>query len=223
MDDANWISSSLEDLEDILEVADDFYSLTRAAINKKKSKLLTNTTTEQVPILIRFGSSTIPIQPSFGAVQFLDVMINIHFNYSLVKKELRVYIRHFINITKTKPITDRQFCYITNHVFFSQLLYKMQNTPLSYLVCLSLNQTFRSLYKHKCQFSRTAPNAVFHAKIFYNLNDIWMEQITKIATSLLNQFNTTTPLLFNVSTIRLFHFQQMELAPTLPLNIWTPL
>src|SRR6266498_5484496 len=30
MDDANWISSNLEDLEDILDVTDDFYKLTRA-------------------------------------------------------------------------------------------------------------------------------------------------------------------------------------------------
>src|SRR6266540_3929168 len=52
MDDANWISSILEDLEDILEVADDFYKLTRAAINKEKSKLLTNTTANSVPIPI---------------------------------------------------------------------------------------------------------------------------------------------------------------------------
>jgi len=55
MDDANWISSSLEDLEDILEVANDFYTLTRAAINKDKSKLLTNTITKKEVIPIRFG------------------------------------------------------------------------------------------------------------------------------------------------------------------------
>ena len=36
MDDANWISSTLKDLKDILNVADDFYKLTRAAINKEK-------------------------------------------------------------------------------------------------------------------------------------------------------------------------------------------
>ncbi len=88
MNDANWISSSLEDLEDILEVADDFYKLTRAAINKEKSKLLTNTTSEKDLIPIRFGSSVVSIQPSFDAVRFLGVMINIHLNHSLVKKEL---------------------------------------------------------------------------------------------------------------------------------------
>ncbi len=61
MDDANWISSSLEDLENILEVADDFYTLTRAAINKDKSKLLTNTTSKKDPIPIKFGHNVIPL------------------------------------------------------------------------------------------------------------------------------------------------------------------
>jgi len=44
MDDANWISSSLEQMETIFSVADKFYDITSAAINKDKSKLLTNTT-----------------------------------------------------------------------------------------------------------------------------------------------------------------------------------
>jgi len=68
MDNANWISSSLEDLEAILEVADDFYTLTRAAINKNKSKLLTNTTSKKDLIPIHFGPSVVSLQSSFDAV-----------------------------------------------------------------------------------------------------------------------------------------------------------
>ncbi len=37
MDDANWISSSLKQMETILSVADEFYDITSAAINKEKS------------------------------------------------------------------------------------------------------------------------------------------------------------------------------------------
>jgi len=61
IDDANWISSSLDNLKDILNVADDFYKLTRVAINKDKSKLLTNTTAANDPIPIRFDAQTIPL------------------------------------------------------------------------------------------------------------------------------------------------------------------
>ncbi len=99
-------------------------------------------------------------------------MINIHLNHSLVKKELKTNIRRFINLIKTKPITDRQFCYIANHVLVLQLLYKMRNTPLSKSACVKLNQSIQSLFKHKCHFPKTAPNAVFHLKIFYNFSDI---------------------------------------------------
>ncbi|CAI2200944.1 8888_t:CDS:1, partial [Funneliformis geosporum] len=42
MDDANWISNSKENLEEILSTADEFYGFTRAAINKNKSQLITN-------------------------------------------------------------------------------------------------------------------------------------------------------------------------------------
>ncbi len=61
MDDVNWISSSLEDLEDILEIADNFYKITRATINKDKSKLLTNAAIRKDPVPIRFGQTVVPI------------------------------------------------------------------------------------------------------------------------------------------------------------------
>src|SRR6266542_3887453 len=63
----------------------------------------------------------------------------------------------------------------------------------------------------------------FYSKLFYSLNDIWTEQTAEIATSLLNQFNTSSSLLFQVSVICLFRLQQIELAPTSPLMCWTSL
>ncbi|CAI2193739.1 17318_t:CDS:1, partial [Funneliformis geosporum] len=63
MDDANWITSSKEDLKYILDIADEYYSLTRAAINKNKSRLLTNTLVSPNPIQLKFGLSFIPITP----------------------------------------------------------------------------------------------------------------------------------------------------------------
>ncbi|CAI2198962.1 13969_t:CDS:1, partial [Funneliformis geosporum] len=63
MDDANWIASSKEDLEHILDIADEYYSLTRAAINKNKSRLPTNALYSPDSIQLKFGSSLIPITP----------------------------------------------------------------------------------------------------------------------------------------------------------------
>src|SRR3954447_22903405 len=75
MDDTNWIASSQQDLEDILQVAEEFYDLTRSALNKDKSKLLT-TKSDTATIPLKFSSSTINIEPETGSVRFLGVWIN---------------------------------------------------------------------------------------------------------------------------------------------------
>ena len=92
MDDANWISSSLEQMETILSVADEFYDITSAAINKEKSKLLTNTTNKPDPIEIKFGKTSINITPTTDAVRFLGININIHLRHNLIVKDIRAHI-----------------------------------------------------------------------------------------------------------------------------------
>src|SRR6266540_4336542 len=98
MDDANWISDSQAHLESILQLADEFYDLTKTTINKKKSCLLTNTTHSSNPILIKFSSNTINLTSSFSSVRFLEVFININLRRSLIKTDLKHHIKHFVNL-----------------------------------------------------------------------------------------------------------------------------
>ena len=107
MDNANWISNFQNHLESILQIADEFYDLIRAAINKYKSHLLTNTTCKSHPILIKFSSNTISIPPFFDSVRFLDVLININLKRSLIKKDLKQHIQQFVRLICYKLITDR--------------------------------------------------------------------------------------------------------------------
>jgi len=175
MNDANWISSSLEQMESILSVADEFYDITSAAINKDKSKLLTNTTNQSDPIEINFGKTTLHIKPSTDPVRFLDVNIHIRLQHNLVVKDIRAHIRCFVNTIKCKPIMDRQYCYIVNHVLFSQILYKLHNTPLSQDTCNSLNTAIRKLFKAKTSFPSATPSAIIYSPLFYNLSNLWTE------------------------------------------------
>ncbi len=107
MDDTNWISDSQDYLESILQIADEFYDLTRATINKYKSCLLTNITRKSHLILIKFSSNTISIPPFFDSVRFLDVLININLKRSLIKKDLKQHIQQFVRLICYKLITDR--------------------------------------------------------------------------------------------------------------------
>ncbi len=88
IDDANWISSSLEDMKDILSMVDEFYQITQAAINKDKSILLINLTKSTMPISIYFDNITIDLVLQFGLIKFLGVMINTYLYRSLIKKDL---------------------------------------------------------------------------------------------------------------------------------------
>src|SRR5688572_24630738 len=89
MDDTNWIASSQQDLEDILQVAEEFYDFTRSALNKSKSKLLTTNVIATSSIDLKFGSSHINIQPELGSVRFLGVWINSRCTHLFVKNQLQ--------------------------------------------------------------------------------------------------------------------------------------
>ena len=79
MDDTNWIASSQQNLEDILSVAEEFYSFTRSALNKEKSKLLTTSHQSTIGIDLKFGSSSINITPKRVQLDFWEfglILIN---------------------------------------------------------------------------------------------------------------------------------------------------
>ncbi|CAI2201099.1 7446_t:CDS:1, partial [Funneliformis geosporum] len=71
MNDTNWIANSQINLECILDVADDFYNLTKAALNKDKSKFLVTNFTSSSSINLHFRSSHIDITPETESVHFL--------------------------------------------------------------------------------------------------------------------------------------------------------
>jgi hypothetical protein len=73
IDDTNWITNSQQDLEFILGIAEEFYDLTRSALNKDKSKLLTIKSVNTATIPLKFGSTTINIESETGSVRFLGV------------------------------------------------------------------------------------------------------------------------------------------------------
>src|SRR5215216_6805128 len=219
MDDTNWIANSQTDLECILDVADDFYNLTRAALNKDKSKLLVTNFTLSSPVNLRFGSSHIDITPETESVRFLGVWINSQRSQSFVKNQIRQDINKFVNSIKYKPVTDKQMAYIINMVLCPLLEYRMQITPLSKNECDILFAPIRSLFKAKLHFSSTLPTVLLHLKYFYNLNNLWSLQTQSISTAILNQFNNNT-IYKKISTIRLFQLQSLNMLATSPLDHW---
>ena len=149
MDDTNWISNSQQNLEDILQVADDFYDLIRAALNKSKSKLISTKAFTSLSINLNFGLSQINISPEYSSVRFLGVWINSSKTQTFVKSQARKVINNFATTMRYKPLTDKQIAYIVNIVLCPILEYRLQYTPLSKSECNQFFGSIRSLFKKK--------------------------------------------------------------------------
>ena len=131
MDDANWITTSQENLQHNLAIADEFYIMTKAAINKNKSKLLTNNKNIPDNLTIIFGDTPIQISPNRTSVRFLGIWININNSPSFIIKQCRQIITSFINIVQHKPLTEMQLLYVINMVLYPLIMYRIQCTPFS--------------------------------------------------------------------------------------------
>src|SRR5215216_1296727 len=219
MDDANWISNSKENLEDILSIADEFYGFTRAAINKNKSQLITNSSGCPSPVSLKFGTSILNLPPERSSIHFLGIWININNSSTFVKQQYMDTIRSFTSILKKKPLTDKQICYITNIVLFSLLEYRPQTTPLSKNECNRMSSPIRTLIKNNSHFAISAPNCLFTGNVFYQLRDLWNQQLQSFSTALLYQFNSNS-LYHQISRIRLFQLQSNEGLHVSPLACW---
>jgi len=134
MDDTTWIAPSQKNLEEILDIADDFYKITNTAINKDKSKLLTNKKIQQNKVDLQFGYQTINIEISNTPIHFLGVWISLN-RQTHITQMVAEEIKKFTNIIKRKPITDKQMGYIINMVLIPLITYRLQNTVLSKNSC----------------------------------------------------------------------------------------
>ncbi|EXX73819.1 hypothetical protein RirG_056930 [Rhizophagus irregularis DAOM 197198w] len=84
MDDTQWLSESKDNLEKILEIADDFYNFTDIQINKQKSELLLRIQNPNFKynddIQLHFGNQQIAIKPVHPSqsVRILGVWFNMN-------------------------------------------------------------------------------------------------------------------------------------------------
>ena len=86
MDDTTWFERSKHDIEQILTIADEFYTINNIKVNKLKSVLLTNNKevhkhNPPLPINIHFGLSMVNITPlkKGESTRVLGVLINLDY------------------------------------------------------------------------------------------------------------------------------------------------
>ena len=91
-------------MEQILEIADDFYELNNIQVNKSKSELIVHIPNENVPdeILLNFGDEHINIKPAQKneSIRSLGVWFNFNNNRSFILKQALDEVTSMCNTLK---------------------------------------------------------------------------------------------------------------------------
>ena len=95
-------------MEEILSIADEFYTMTNTAINKDKSVLKTNAKNLSKSLVLNFGQNQINIENTMDPVRFLGVWVKLVISKKHTINQIRQEVKKFVNIIKRKPLTDKQ-------------------------------------------------------------------------------------------------------------------
>jgi len=221
MDDITWLSSKMENLEEMLDYADNFYQNTNIKVNKKKSRLLWKNADGREEIDLKFGNTTVKTKliKNSDSIRILGVWMSLERRSKYVYEQSLQDIQDITAILKTKAITDKQLTYIINICIMSKFEYRTNLTILSKNQCEIINKYIRACFKNKIGFQKTAPNYIFENSSTYDIEDIYNRQLKAKTSQLMRQLNDKG-LLGILSRVMLCKIQEKFFMPKSSLFEW---
>ena len=144
MDDTLWLSNSKESLNELMNIAENFYALNSIQVNWTKSVLFTPLK-NQNKVHFRLPSTTINLTPTKhnASVRYLGIWISMSHNKQFIQQQVHQEIHTACKSLMSKSITDKQIIYIFNIVILPRLLYKTQLTFLHHKYYDNMMGAFR--------------------------------------------------------------------------------
>jgi hypothetical protein len=125
MDDFNICSSSIEDLEKVLNLTNEFNSLHNLKSNPKKSFILSsNFPLSEINCFI--NGEKIPVIPSSSTVRFLGGFYSMNFSGNESARVVDQFFSDSIKLMTQRRIPVRQAVYIFNSVLLPSALYRFK-------------------------------------------------------------------------------------------------
>ena len=216
VDDTIWCSSSRTKMQQILDLASEFYRINDIEINTDKSAIIViNPKTKPKPVTIQ-GRPVIPLRDG-ESTRYLGIYLSTEgINKPTIKKveEELIYITNKI---KTKAITDKQAHYLIHNVLFPIIEYRTQASYLTQEKCEEWDRHIRGAFKRKARLPSNIPtNALQHPHL-YNIKKINTLQAESKITNITIKLNTTgTPKQLLIQQI--LECQLAEWLPDNPLS-----
>jgi len=207
VDDTNWFAPDRSSMEQILNIADEFYTMNDIAINKSKSYLIAiNTNKNYRDLGVNMGEEVLlPVEKDYP-IRSLGIYVTESGSKKFQRERMKKLTDYMAFILRGKPITDKQAIYIFNAVVIPMLEYNLNDMVLTENECGKITSRFVSTIKNKALLARTAPSALLYAKEAYNVGNLWDRQLQMHSSNLLSRLNDKG-ILGNSMRIRLQHLQ----------------
>ena len=217
-DDTIWIASTKEQLEKIIEIAEEFFNFNDIQINPNKSKLvIMNTKRKPEEKKVIVGKQELFSIKEKEAVRFLGIWIGNKVGKKQIIAKAKQTTRLFANLIKKKLVSVSQVLYINNICLIPKLEYLLQHVYLTKEEYEKIQQPYIIIAKNKVGLARTVPTCIMSHSGILNMRMLWNVMKTKQTLSLINRLNSKSDIR-NIMELRIRQGQGL-LGYT--SNIWT--
>ena len=184
-DDTTWIADSKEQMEQMIEIAEDFFKLNDIQINGKKSKLvIVNPSITKEDRKINLGNEWVQAEGKSKTTRFLGIWLSNKLCESQTKTRAKELVRATAKTLSTKKMTGAQVAYINNMCVIPKLTYMLQTSKLSKRAIEVIQSPIIGLAKHKMGVVKTVSNSIIIHRNLGNCNALWDHLLVKQITSL---------------------------------------
>ncbi|KAG9288206.1 hypothetical protein G9A89_020512 [Geosiphon pyriformis] len=171
VNDTIWIGNCLAVMQNILNIASEFFSINNISINSEKT----------VAISINQGVKEAELFISGSSIS--------------VAKRTKVHndIKFFLNVVLRKTITKKQFLYLVFAVLHSIICYRLQFSFASKGVCEKWDKLLRKRLKFKANLPRDFPSMALHHSKLYGLKPFEQVLSESLLANLINFSNADAP------------------------------
>jgi ribonuclease HI len=195
-DDTTWLARSKEEMQKIVDIANEFYEINDIEINSKKSELVVinyirGKKEDKAELAITVGKNKEKVfaKKDSDPVRHLGVWISGKGKQKCSLDIIRNEVNRMCKAIKWKKASASQLVYLNNSVLLPSIEYRLQTIFLSKTKCDSLQRPIWILIKNKLDMASTTANSICSHIGFLGLRSIWQNQLAHHFTELTIRIN----------------------------------
>jgi ribonuclease HI/exonuclease III len=217
-DDTTFIADSKENLQKIIDKAQEFYDLNDIEINPKKSELLVLNREKgsQFSIMHGSGREEIKAKKIEDTVRLLGVWIGGKNQKRKCRNRLHQEVKCFTQIIRAKRISIEQIKYLNNKVLLPRLEYRSMIYLWPKKICDKIHQPMLRVAKWKAGLASTCSNATIIHDDLLGIRTFWQRHIEHMLAEWLIRVNCKE----TVGQTCLLRLREAQLEACDPDPIW---